>query len=30
MIAVFRFNVGMLQTLAACMAAGVLLYLFGA
>ena len=30
MIAVFRFNIGVLQTLAACMAAGVLLYLFGA
>ncbi len=30
MIAVFRFNIGVLQTLAASMAAGVLLYLFGA
>ncbi len=30
MIAVFRFNIGVLQTLAAYTAAGVLLYLFGA
>ena len=28
-IAIFRFNAGMLQTLAACASAGVLLYLSG-
>jgi len=30
MIAIFRFKVGMIPTLAACSAAGLLLYLVGA